>query len=157
MNTGLPSERVAVVGTIDPDANTAASPSTVHKSDYIDAKEFHSFMAILQTGILGAAAILDAKLVQATSAAGAGEKDITGKAITQLTEAGASPPTTNDKQYVINLRTEDLDRDGGFDFFQLHCTLQDATSDFSAIVLGLDPRFGPANDFDLDTVAEIVT
>lgn len=153
----LPSERVAVVGAIDPDAYTAASPSTTYKSDWVNMARFHSLLAIVQTGILGTAANLDAKLVQATDSSGTGEKDISGKAITQLDEAGASPPDTNDKQYLINLRTDELDVDNGFDHVQLHLTLQDATSDLSAILLGFDPRYGPADDNDLASVAQIIT
>lgn len=152
----LPSERVAILGTIDPDAYTAASPSSSYNSDWVDLEKFGSIMAILQTGILGTAANVDFAVVQAQDGSGTGEKAITGKSITQLDEAGASPPDTNDKQYIINVRAEELDVEGGFSFVQAQITLQDATSDLSAIILGLDPRFGPASDNDLASVAEIV-
>ena len=63
-----PSERVAVVGVIDPDANTAGALV----SDYGDASKFNSFMAIGFAGVMGASAAIDMKLTQATSSAGAG-------------------------------------------------------------------------------------
>ena len=102
MNTNkLPSEVVAIGGVIDPDVTAA---STV-VSDYMSMADFESAMAIILAGTLGSSATLDAKLVQATDASGTGAKDITGKAITQLTQAG----TDSDKQAIINCRAEELD------------------------------------------------
>lgn len=154
---GLPSEYIAVVEAIDPDANAVASPTAGFDTGWIDMENWEALLAIVQTGILGASATLDAKLTQATSSGGAGAKDITGKAITQLDEAGASPPDVNDSQYLINLRAEELDVEGGFSFVRLETTLDNATSDFSAVVLGVGPRYGPASDFDLASVGEIVS
>lgn len=148
MQNALPSERIAVVGNIDPDANTAGTYTT----GWVAAKNFHSFLAVIQAGDLGTNATLDAKLQQATSVAGAGAKDITGKAIAQLTEAG----TDSNKQALINLRTEALDVDNGFAFVRLSMTVATATSDAGAVLLGFDSRFGPASDFDAATVDEIV-
>ena len=148
MNNALPSERAAVVGNIDPDANAAGTYTT----GWVAAKNFHSFLAIIQAGDLGSSATIDAKLQQATSAAGAGAKDITGKAITQLTQAG----TDDNKQALINLRTDELDVDNSFAFVRLSMTVATATSDAGAVLLGFDSRFGPASDFDATTVDEIV-
>lgn len=144
-----PSERVAVGGVIDPDANAAGALT----SDYVSLAEFHSCMGIVMVGTMGSTGTIDAKLVQATDSAGTGVKDITGKAITQLTEAG----TDDDKQAVINCRAEELDVDNGFDHVALVLTTAAATSDSAAVLLGLDPRHGPASDSDLASVDEIVT
>lgn len=145
----LASEQAAVVATIDPDVTVA---STV-LSDYVDASEFANFMATVMAGTLGSSATLDAKLVQATDGSGTDVKDITGKAITQLTQAS---PDDSDKQAVINLKPEELDLANDFTHFALSLTVAVATSDVGAIVHGLDPRYGPANDQDLASVAEIV-
>lgn len=145
----LPSERVAITGTIDPDVTVA---STV-VSDYMDMSKFHRCMAVIMAGTLGSSATLDAKLVQATTSAGAGSKDITGKSITQLTQAG----TDSDKQAVINLDAAELDLDNAFDFVAISLTVAVATSDVGALLLGLDPRNAPASDFDLASVDEIVS
>lgn len=142
-----PSERAALLAAIDPDVTTA---STVN-SGWVDASKFHTLMAVVMAGTLGTSATVDAKLEQATSAAGAGAKDISGAAITQLTEAG----TDSDKQALINLRTDELDVDGGFSFVRLSITVGTATSDAAGLLWGFDPRFGPASDFDAATVAEI--
>lgn len=143
----LPSEQAAVVGNIDPDAYAASTVTT----GWVAAKNFHSFLAIVQAGTLGASATLDAKLEQATDSSGTGVKAVTGKAITQLTQAG----TDDDKQALINLKTEELDVEGGFDFIRLSMTIGVAASDAGGILLGLNPRFGPASDNDASTVDEI--
>jgi hypothetical protein len=143
-----PSDRVAVVGNIDPDVYTAGTYTT----GWVDMAKFGAIMAIVQAGTLGSSATLDAKIQQATSAAGAGAKDITGKAITQLTQAG----TDSDKQAIINLFADELDINNGFTHVQLSITVGTATSDAGAIVLGLDPRKDVASASDATTVDEIV-
>lgn len=149
MNLNLKaSELVGVVGRIDPDVQTAATYTT----GWIDASKFHRYMAIVQAGTLGASATLNAKLEQATSAAGAGAKDITGKLITALTQAG----TDDDKDAIINLHPSELDLDNAFTHFRLSMTVAVATSDAGAIVLGIGPRSGPATDNDIAGVDEVV-
>ncbi|RJP54180.1 MAG: hypothetical protein C4583_03355 [Anaerolineaceae bacterium] len=145
-----PSDRAAVVGVVNPDALTA----TTHDSDWIDASKFERFLAIAMVGTLGESAEFDAKLMQATDASGTGAKDITGKAITQISEDVS--PAPNNKQALINLRAEELDIANGFTHFMLRLTVAAATSDGGGLVLGFDPHYGPASDNDLSSVAEIV-
>jgi hypothetical protein len=147
MANNLPSEAVAVVGVIDPDANTAAALT----SDYVDMGLFESGMAICLAGTLGASATIDMKVVQATDSSGTGVKDVTGKTITQLTQAG----TDSDKQAVINFRAEDLDADNAFTHAAVIMTTGTATSDSAALLLGLNPRYAPASDNDLASVDSI--
>lgn len=148
MQNAIPSERAAVLGVIDPDANAAGALT----SDWGDLTLFESAMAIVMAGTLGASATLDAKLQQATDSSGTGAKDITGKSITQLTQAG----TDSDKQAIINVRAEELDLDNGFTHVAIVMTTATATSDSGAILLGFNPRSGPASDNDLASVDEIV-
>ncbi len=149
MNSNVkPSDRVAVVGNIDPDAYAAGTYTT----GWIDMSKFLAIMAIVQAGTLGSSATLDAKLEQAQSSGGTGAKDITGKAITQLTQAG----TDSDKQAVINLFANDLDINNGFTHARLSITVGTATSDAGGIVLGLDPVKDVASASDASTVDEIV-
>lgn len=143
-----PSEMVAVVATIDPDANTAAT----YVSDYVSMVDFKQVLAVVMVGDLGTSATVDAKLRQAKDASGTSVKDITGKVITQFTQAG----TDSDKQALINVRADELDVAGGFTHVALSMTVGTATSDSGAILLGLNPSFGPASDYDLASVDEIV-
>lgn len=144
-----PSDLAAVVGVIDPDANTAATYTT----DWIDMSTFQMLMGVVMAGTLGASATLDAKFEQATDSSGSGAKDISGTDITQLTKAGSD----DDKQVVINLHSDDLDLANDFTHARLSMTVGTATSDVAALVLGMSPRYAPASDSDAATVAAIVT
>lgn len=144
----LASELVGVVATIDPDAYTA----NTYTSDWVAAKDFQQFMAIVMLGDLGAEAEVTAKLEQATDSSGTGAKDITSKSVSTLTHS----PADSDKQAIINLRPEELDVLNSFTHFRLSMTISTATSDAGAIVLGLNPRNGLASDSDLSSVDEIV-
>lgn len=143
----LPSERVALVATVDPDANATGA----FTSDYVNMEEFHSALAVVMAGVIAASGTLDAKLVQATSATGASSKDITSKAITQI-DTGS-----NDKQMLINVKTDEMDVAGGFSFLALTMTHTTAGGDAAGLILGFDCRHAPADDFDLASVSEIIT
>ena len=149
--SALPSEKFAIVATIDPDAYT--SSTSAYTSDWANAEYFHEYLAVIAVGTIGTSGTIDAAIVQATSATGAGSKAITGKSITQLTQAA----TQSDNQAVINLRTDELDVAGGFSFVAVTLTVGTASADAGAVLLGCQPRFGPASDNDLASVAEIVT
>lgn len=144
-----PSEAVAVVGNIDPDAYAA---STVATNEYIPLKHFRRFMAIIQTGDIVSTGTIDAKLITYTNGSGSGAADVTGSAITQLTQAG----TDSNKQVIINFDPSKL-AGSAATHFKLSVTMGTAGADLSAIVLGLDPLYGPASDNDTSTVDEIVT
>lgn len=148
----LPSEVIAVVAKVDPDANAVGAVT----SDWADAGKFEAMLAVVSVGAIAATQTLDAKLQQATDASGTGAKDISGKAITQL---GGSD---DDKQAVINVRASELDMDNGYRYVALVMTGADSASpdgtiDYDGVLLGFYPRFGPASDNDLASVAEIVT
>lgn len=146
MINALPSEQQALVGIIDPDAYTAATYLTAA----IDMSKFESIQAIVSVGDLGTNATVDAKLT-ASATSGGTYSDVTGKAITQLTQAGSD----DNKQAIINLRGEELTE--GLRFVKLSMTVATATSDAGAFVMGANPRVGPASDNDLSTVDEIVS
>lgn len=141
------SEQIGVLAVINP-ASQAAGTAT---SGWISLANFQKVLAIVQTGTLGASATVDAKIQQATSAAGAGAKDIAGAAITQIVKA-----TGDNQQAEINLDAAQLDVEGGFGFVQLSVTVAAAASQTAALVLGFNPRFAPASDSNADSVAQVV-
>lgn len=141
------SEQVAVLGVAAPASQGAGAATTA----YVNAKNFDQIMVIVSAGALGTAATLDAKLVQATAVGGTGSKDVTGKAITQLTKAG----TDDNKQAIINLRTAELDITGGFFWVAVTVTVAEAASLVSVVILGVGPRYGPASLNDVATVDSI--
>ncbi len=130
-----PSNEAVVMAVLDPVSQAAATVTTA----WVPMTDFEAIQAILQVGALGAGATVDAKLEQATSAAGAGAKDIAGKAITQLTKAGAD----DNKQVVINCRSDELDVAGGFAYVRLSVTVAVAACLISAVVLGHYARYQP--------------
>ncbi len=134
--TSKMSEKVQVVAVIDPDANAAGTIV----SAWVSMASFEEVLAIIMAGDLGSSATIDAKMRQATDSSGTGAKDITGKAITQLTQAGTDQ---SNKQAQINVRAEELDRTNGFTHVALSFTTATATSDSGAILLGMNSRYQP--------------
>lgn len=144
----LPSNEAVLVGVIDPDLNTAATYTT----GWINMGLFETIQAIIMAGALGTNATLDAKLEQATDSGGSGAKDISGKAITQLTQAGTDD---SNKQAIINCRSDELDVNNGFSHVRLSMTVATASSDSGAVVLGHHARYQPATD--IASVAEVIS
>ena len=150
MNGNLnPSMSAGVVGVINPVSQTVGTVTT----GWVDMQKFGVLLAVLAAGALGASATVDAKFQQATDSAGAGVKDVTGTSIAQLTKAG----TDDNKQALINLRQEDLDKNNGFRFVRLSVTVGTAASLVSAVLLAFNARYGAATDNDAATVDEIVS
>lgn len=146
MNPNLkPSEVVSVEAVLNPVSQGAATVT----SGWVSMAELDSIMALIQTGVLGAAATIDAKLQQATDGAGTGAKDITGKAIAQLVKA-----TNDNDQVAINCRADELDVNGGFTHVQLSITVGVAASLLSAVVLGFNARYQPKSH--IASVIEVV-
>ncbi|HRF71752.1 MAG TPA: hypothetical protein PL117_03190 [Accumulibacter sp.] len=146
--TFRPSEKAAILAAIAPISQGVGTAN----SGWIPVTTFRKIMAMILTGVLGASATVDAKLQQATSAAGAGAKDVTGKAITQLTKAAAD----DGKQVIIDLDAAELDIAGGFAYVQLSITVGTAASLVGAVLLGFDGRYEPASDLDASSVKQIV-
>lgn len=142
----LPSNEAVLAAVIDPDATAA---STV-VSGWVSMATFEAIQAIVMAGTLGTSATIDAKLQQATDASGTDAKDISGKAITQLVKA-----TDDDKQAIINCRSDELDVANSFTHVALSITVGTATSDVGGLVLGHYARYQPAAD--VSTVAEVVS
>lgn len=141
------SELAAVLATIDP-----ISASSVQTSGWVSAKNFQKFLAIVDVGVLGASATVDAKIQQANTSGGGGAKDVSGTSITQLTKAGSD----DNKQVLINLDPSALDIDNGFAWIRLSITPAVAACLITGVLLGLEPRYAPMTTLDATTVDEIV-
>jgi len=141
------SELFSVLATIDPASQAVGTVTT----GWISAGNHHSLLALVQSGVLGTGATLDAKLQQATDASGTGTKDVTGKAITQIVKA-----TGDNKQALINLRPDDLDITNGYAFVRLSLTVAVAASLTAAQLLGFNPRFAPGDASNQAAVAQVV-
>jgi hypothetical protein len=132
----LPSSQFALLDAKDPVSQAAATVTT----DWLSMAEYDSVLALIETGALGTAATVDAKLRQAKDSSGTSAKDITGKAITQLVKA-----SNDNNQVMINCRGDELDVNNGFTYVQLSITVGTAASLISAQVFGFYPRYQPAS------------
>lgn len=141
------SELFSVLATLDPVSQAAGTATT----GWVSAGNHHNLLALIQSGVLGTGATLDAKLQQATDASGTGAKDVAGKAITQIVKA-----TGDSKQVLINLRPEELDVNNGFSYVRLSVTVAVAASLTSAQLLGFNPRFAPGDASNQAAVAQVI-
>lgn len=137
-----PSARFVLEAVIDPDVLTVAT----HVSAWVSLALSHNLLATILVGT-NATGTVDAKLQQATDGAGAGAKDIAGKAITQI--------TVGDVQALINCRGEELDVDGKFTHVRLSITVGTAVLDGAGLVHTMDGRYQEVAD--ASTVAEVIT
>ena len=139
-------ERNALVGIINPISQAAGALSTA----WVPVANFEQLAALISVGAFGASATVDAKFEQATSAAGAGAKDVTGKSITQLLAAGG-----NNRQAVLEMRSADVDANGGFSHVRLTVTVGAAATLTSAVLLGSLSRYRPASAYNAASVAQL--
>lgn len=143
------SEQVAILGCVDPDAYASGS---TYSTGWVKADKFYSYMAIVMAGDFVSTGKVDGKIEQAQTDGGT-PKDVTGAAITQLTQAG----TDDNKQAVINFSQDDLDLANGYQYVRLSIPVTTAGADAAGLLLGLNPRYAPASDNDSSAVDEIVT
>ena len=141
------SEMLAILATIDPASQSAGSATT----GWVSVANHHGLLAVVQTGVLGTLATVDAKLQQATDSTGAGAKDVAGRAIIQIVKA-----TGDNKQALINLKPEELDTVNGFGFVRVTVTVGVAASITSAQLLGVNPRFAPADAANQAAVVQVI-
>jgi hypothetical protein len=141
------SEQVALLATLDPVSQAASTVS----SSWVSLANFHALLALVETGVLGAAATVDAKLQQAQDGAGAGVKDVAGKAIVQIVKASG-----DNKQALINLQPEELDIANGFGYVRLSLTVGVAASIVAGKLIGLSPRYAAADAFNQAAVVQVL-
>lgn len=133
----LMSDQMAVMDQISPISQGAGSVTT----GWVSAANFERFLAVINTGVLGVSATVDAKLQQAQDGSGTGAKDVTGKAITQIVKASG-----DNKTAMINLRDDELDVTNNFNYIRLSITVGTAASLVGATLLGGVARFAPPKD-----------
>lgn len=126
-----PSELIDVVAAIDPDAYSAAAVS----SGYVDMSDYEAVLACGLVGDMVSTATFDLKLQSSTTASSG--TDVSGKAITQLTEAGSD----DNKQALINLRGEEITE--GDRYVKMVRTLGTAGADSACLMLGFKGSMVP--------------
>jgi hypothetical protein len=120
--------------------NNASLAAGTYDSPWVALTNYHRGVLILNVVDMGAGATLDVSLRQATTTAGAGAKAITGKAFTQLTQAGGDA----DSDCCMELRTEELDVTGLFDCVGVRSVVANAAVVIAYRFYGRVPRYPPA-------------
>ncbi len=141
--TGQPSEQLTLLGVIQPiNGNNATTLSGA-----VPVQGFHEFFALLQMGVIDQT--VDFKLREASSSGGT-YADISGKAVTQFTA------TDDGKSAIINLKAEELLTTTTH--IKASVTISSGTSSLvSVAIFGIRPKYGPANDDKLSTLAQVIT
>ena len=140
-----PSEKVAVVGTVDPDANaTGAFPT-----DWISIDDYQQVMFVIMIGTLVGTATVDFTVQEADDSTGGNAATLASGVLT-ITQRDTGE---NDSQVIVNVDSEQLSNTFTHIRGILQMTTQ--TGDTAVLALGLLPRDGPANKNDLASVVEI--
>lgn len=150
-------ERCAILATIDPASLTAADYDT----DIVDMKYWRRVAIILITGVMGnnGTAQIAVKVNTANSTSSPTPTTVSGKAFAASTFTGSGSGTAGgtNHQGIIEVTAEECENaldQGRYLFARL--TIATATSIAGVIIIGLDPRYGPASDYDLSDVKEII-
>jgi hypothetical protein len=141
------SERAAILAAINPSSQAAGAAT----SGWVSARDYHRLVALIQTGVLGASATVDAKFQQATDSSGTSAKDVANEAITQILKASG-----DNKQAIVELDVNALDAANGFAYVQFSLTVGTAASLTSGLLLGINPRYVPASAANAASVVQIV-
>ena len=120
------------------------SPAGEQISAYVSLQGYHRAVAVLTLGAIAATGTVQVRFLQATTTAGASAKGIPttatqDKITTVLTTVDANSVV------VIELRTEELDVDNGFDCVALAYDVDTDTVALSAIVFGTVPSYPPVS------------
>lgn len=141
-------ERLALIGTIDPDAYSADT----YQSDEIDMSNFRRVLFILSVGEMGSSATFDFEINGGASTnPGSHATLVTGKDATQLTQAG----TDSDKQVIIEVSAEEAAAQG-LQFLEAEVIVGTAACDLAVIVLGEPAHYSDTAGLDLASVDEII-
>ena len=139
------SERLALVGVVDPDANAAGTFYT----DAVDMADFNEVLLIFLLGIsVTAGSHVLSATEEAASGTGTGSVAISGKAATAKTTGN------NDTQSIVHVRASDLQQ--GFRYVYGRLVQTSAGADSAVVAIAGAPRFHPATDYDLASVSQIV-
>jgi len=108
-----------------------ADPGVYTTLNYRSMANHQRATVIVMVGAMAQAGTIDLVLMQAQDAAGTGAKVIAGKSITQLTQAGGD----GDDICVIEVRSEELDVNGGFGHVGAILTVGTAAAEVAVLAL----------------------
>lgn len=116
----------------------SVNPATLNGT-FVNMENYHRAWLVVDVGDIVATGTVDVSIQQDDTGSGANAKAITGKAITQLTQAGGD----SDDAVCIELRSEELDVAGGFNWIRFVIVVGTAAAEFSALLFLGCPRYAP--------------
>ena len=116
-----------------------ASYNSEQNTSRVNVGNYHRFGVLLSVGAMAGGATLDMDIEQHNAATGGTTKNITGKSITQLTQAGSD----NNSLVWVEVQCEELDVDGGFHWVSVELTPASAATICGVILFGAIPRYPP--------------
>lgn len=140
------SEQWAPVVRLDPISH---GPSAAYLG-WVQMALYRRIAIIVDVGVLGTLATVNAHVDQATDAAGTGAKLISGKTMTALTAAG----TDDNKIVCFEVRAEELDLVNGYGYISLHFTTAVAASMAQVIYLADVARFRPVTTANWEEIID---
>lgn len=132
-----PSSRVAELAVIYPVSATVATGTA-----WVLISGYEQLEALIAVGVIASTGTVDAKIQQATDSSGTGAKDVTGKSLTQLTQAGGD----SGKRHIINVAQQDFDVNNGFAYARVLVTPATAAALIFCELRGFNARFPVVHD-----------
>jgi hypothetical protein len=146
-------EELGLVASIPP----AVASATTYNSDVIDMSKFHRALFVLTVGAYGAAeATINVQLYANTANSTSGGTAITGKTFTAATFSGSAAGTNKEGLIEVSAAEVQEALDGARYVYAV-VTVATNTVAFSLAVLAGVARYEPAFDYDLASVAEIIS
>lgn len=131
---------------VDPLLHPITRAANTYLSSYFSMAGYGKAVVLIETGTLTATATINAKLRQAKTSGGGSVKDITDKAITELTDADGS------KIVAIELDASELDVSGDFEYVGLSVTTANANTILGAQLIRWVPQYAPVGVTQFDEV-----
>ncbi len=132
---------------IDPTHYPDTRAIQTYVSSPFSMRDYGRAAFIIQVGEIADGGTVNAHLEQEKTAAGVEYKDITGKAITQLTAADANSVV------VIELDADELDVDNAYDHVRLRIIIGGNTVECAALIQRFAPLYAPVG---VTQLAEVV-
>lgn len=146
MSVELPSQAVAVLGTVDPQTITTVELFT----DVLDMSKFEEAMGILLTGDLASSTVDFAVYTCDSDGSNAVE-------LHDIAQASASASANDNKQWVINVRAEQIVTASTKRYIKFGVVLSGSGGPAAVVALGFHARHKPANRHNLSSVVEIAS
>ena len=111
----------------------------VHTSPYVALNDMHRAGFQIFVGNMGPGAQVEFQVMEATNVAGGGAQLVAGKVTNELDAAAGD----SQDHLWIELQTEELDVDGGYDSVALQVTVVDNPIEVTYYIWGVCPRYPP--------------